>query len=140
VTASGDALLLVAVGLLLAVAVLASLQSLASSLLQTYVGERLVIGFRAELFRHAQRLSLSYHDAEGTADATYRIQKDAASVEDLLVGGLIPLLTAALTAAVMVAVVLWLDWPLGLVALAVAPALLFASGYCRPRLRRQSRE
>src|SRR5215472_7150651 len=83
VSGSATALLLVAVGLLLSVALLGGLQSLAGTLLRGYVGERLLLGFRSRLFRHAQGLSLSYHDTQGTADTLYRIQKDAAAIEDL---------------------------------------------------------
>ncbi len=47
----------------------------------TYTGERLVLDFRTRLFRHVQRLSLSYHDPSGTSDSTYRIQYDAPAVQ-----------------------------------------------------------
>ncbi|MGH8629200.1 MAG: ABC transporter transmembrane domain-containing protein, partial [Burkholderiales bacterium] len=71
------AVLVLAAGLLVAITLLSQLQELASSLLRTYAGEKLVLGFRAQLFRHVQRLSLSYSDVKGTADSTYRIQYDA---------------------------------------------------------------
>jgi ATP-binding cassette subfamily B protein len=140
VSGSATALLLVAVGLLLSVAVLGGLQSLAGTLLRGYVGERLLLGFRGRLFRHAQGLSLSYHDVQGTADTHYRIQNDAAAVPELLIDGVLRLGGAALTVALMFSVTLWLDWQLGLVAAVVAPVLLFLSGRYRRRLRQQSRE
>jgi ATP-binding cassette subfamily B protein len=140
VSGSATALLLVAVGLLLSVALLGGLQSLAGTLLRGYVGERLLLGFRSRLFRHAQGLSLSYHDTQGTADTLYRIQKDAAAIEDLLIDGFLPLVGAVLTVVLMFSVTLWLDWQLGLVAAVVAPVLLFLSGRYRQRLRQQSRE
>jgi ATP-binding cassette subfamily B protein len=139
VTASAPALLAVAVGMVLLVALLSNLQTLAGSLLRGYVGGRLVLGFRGQLFDHAQRLSLSYHDTAGTADATYRIQKDAAALEDLLDTAL-PLVGAVLKVALMFGVTLWLDWELGLVAAVVAPLLLFISGRYKRRLRQQARE
>jgi ATP-binding cassette subfamily B protein len=140
VTASAPALLAVAAGLLVAVTLLNGLQSLAGSLLRAYTGEKLVLAFRGDLFRHGQRLSLSYHDAAGTADATYRIQYDAAAVQYILIDGVIPLLTSVLTVVLMFGVTMMLDWQLGLVSLGVAPVLLFVSGYYRRRLREQSRE
>ena len=139
-TDSAGTLLVVAVVLLVFIALVANLQALVSSLLRAWVGERLVLNFRGDLFRHAQRLSLSYHDTAGTADATYRIQKDAASLQDLLIDGALPLVTAVLTLCLMLVVTLWLDWELGLVALTVVPVLLFVSGRYKRRLRQQSRE
>src|ERR1041385_409507 len=77
---SPGAILTLALGLVLAVAVVAQLRDFVNSLLTAYTGEKLLRSFRAQLFRHTQRLSLSYHDRKGTADSTYRIQYDAASI------------------------------------------------------------
>jgi ATP-binding cassette, subfamily B, bacterial len=57
---------MLAAGLLVAISLLVHLQGLGSWLLQPYAGEQLVLDFRAQLFHHVQRLSLSYHDAKGT--------------------------------------------------------------------------
>src|SRR5437773_2027110 len=68
-TRSPAAILLLAVGLLIVIAALGQLQALSSTLLRTYVGERLVLDFRARLVHQVQRLSMSYHDSRGTADS-----------------------------------------------------------------------
>src|SRR5262249_37787476 len=57
---SDTAVLVLAAGLAVAVALLGQLQGLATALLSTYAGEQLVLNFRTRLFGHAQRLSLSY--------------------------------------------------------------------------------
>jgi ATP-binding cassette subfamily B protein len=59
--------LLLAAALFVAITLLGQLQDLASSVLSTYTGERLVLDFRTQLFRHVQRLSLAHHDTQGTA-------------------------------------------------------------------------
>src|SRR5207248_658457 len=76
VTHSGMGRLLLAAGLMVGITLLSQLQTLGDTLLRTYTSERLVLDFRAQLFRHSQRLSLLYHDMRGIADATYRIQYD----------------------------------------------------------------
>jgi ABC-type multidrug transport system fused ATPase/permease subunit len=58
---SKPAYLMLAFGLLLSLSVIANLQALASWMLQTYTGERLVLDFRSNLFWHAQRMSLLFH-------------------------------------------------------------------------------
>ena len=133
-------LLVLAAGLLVAVALLSHLQGLASSLLRTYTGEKLVLNFRSQLFGHVQRLSLAHHDSEGTADSTYRIQYDALALQYILVDGVIPFFTSVLTVILMFFITMRLDWELGLIALGVAPVLLLVSGVYRRRLREQSRE
>jgi ATP-binding cassette subfamily B protein len=139
-TSSRAGALGVAVALLIFLAVLTQLQSLGSLWLRTYTGERLLLDFRALVLRHMQRMSLSYHDSTGTADAIYRIQYDTASIQYICVDGLIPFVTSAVILVAMLSVITRIDWELTLVALAISPLLVMLSHAYRPRLRRQSRE
>ena len=139
-TQSPTGLLALAVGLLVGVAVLTQLRDFANALLTAYTGEKLLRGFRAQLFRHLQRLSFSYHDNKGTADSTYRIQYDAAAVQNIVVEGIIPFITSAVTFLTMIYVTTRINWQLAIVALAVSPAIFLVSRTYRRRLRRQARE
>ncbi|HEV2751898.1 MAG TPA: ABC transporter ATP-binding protein [Gemmatimonadales bacterium] len=136
---SPAAMLLVAIGLLLVVAAIDQVQGLTSTLLRTWLGERLLLDFRSRIVDQVQRLSLLYHDTRGTADSLYRIQQDAPAIQNILVDGVIPFITAAVTLATMIVVTARLDWPLALVALGVCPPLLILSRVYRGRMRRQSR-
>ncbi|HEV2669970.1 MAG TPA: ABC transporter ATP-binding protein [Gemmatimonadales bacterium] len=133
------AILLLAIGLLVLVATAGQLQGLASTLLRTWLGERLVLDVRSRIVDQVQRLSLLYHDTRGTADSLYRIQQDAPAIQNILVDGVIPFITAAVTLVTMIVVTARLDWPLALVALGVCPPLLILSRVYRGRMRRQSR-
>src|SRR5207244_3091169 len=79
---SQTGVLLVAAGLFLMIPILKQLQQFGNLVLTTYAGEKLLLQFRSRLFRHAERLSLAYHDSRGTADSTYRIQYDATSIQN----------------------------------------------------------
>jgi ATP-binding cassette, subfamily B, bacterial len=135
VTASKMGLLTFAAVLVVAIGLLVYLEGLVSWVLQTYTGEKLVLAFRGELFRHVQRLSLSYHDMKGTTDSTYRIQYDAPSIQWILVAGITPLVTAGATLGGMIYVTARIDWQLALVALAVSPVLFFFAWTSAKRLR-----
>ena len=73
ITGSPDGMLTFVIVLTMLVALLGGLQRVASTWLRTYTGEKLTLAFRNKLFRHVQRLSVSYHDTRGTTDSTYRI-------------------------------------------------------------------
>src|SRR5213595_1648185 len=137
---SPTVLLAVAVGLLVAVALLRQLQGMTNTLLQAYVREKLVQSFRARLFRHVQRLSLAYHDARGTSDSTYRIQYDATAIQYVLIDSVIPFISATVTLVGMIYVMTRIDWQLALIALAISPGLVVTGRIFRRRLRRHSRE
>jgi len=139
-TSSGAAVIAVAASLLVGIGLLTQIQALANSVLSAYTGEKLVLDFRARLFRHVQRLSLGYHDAKGTTHSTYRIQYDAPCIQWIAVDILGPLVTAACTLVAMICIAARVDWQLALVALAIAPLLFLLSRSYSRRLRREWHE
>jgi ATP-binding cassette, subfamily B, bacterial len=134
---SSTAILILAAGLIVAVTLLSELVDLASSLLSAYTGEKLVLDLRARLFRHAQRLSLMYHDSRGTTDTAYRIQYDASSIRWIMTDVLPSLVTAVVMLGGMAYVTFRIDWRLALVALAVSPFLALSGWVYGQRLRRR---
>jgi ATP-binding cassette, subfamily B, bacterial len=139
-TSTPTALLVIVAALTVLIACLTQLQGFAQRYLSAAAGEKLVMQFRALIFRHIQRLSLSYHDAMGSADSLYRVQNDAPAIRYIIVDGFVPSVSSVLTFVGMLYVAMRLDWQLALVGLAISPALLVATHVYRPRLRNQSRE
>lgn len=137
---SKTAVLLVAIGLLIGITLLSHLQALAGWLLPTYVGEKLTLNFRALLLRHVQRLSISYHDTQGTTESTYRIQYDAASIQYILINGAIPLISSVCTLIGMIIVTSMIDWQLAVISLLVCPVLFLITGAFGSRIRTRWRE
>jgi ATP-binding cassette, subfamily B, bacterial len=132
-----DTAMLVALGVLFVlIAVLNQMQELCSLVLGTLTGEKLLASFRARLFRHVQRLSLSYHDAGGATDSTYRIQYDASNLRDI-VDALFPLISAGAVFAGMLYVIAEISLLLALVAIAVTPIIVLAARIYGRRLRGQ---
>jgi ATP-binding cassette subfamily B protein len=125
-----------AVALIVIVALLGQLRGICSLILSTYVGEKLVIDFRTRLFRHTQRLSLSYHDSRGTSDSIYRIQYDALAVQWIAVEGVIPFITSIVTLVSMIYITARIDFQLALVALAISPLLYLILRIYQQRLRK----
>jgi len=135
--ASGTPLLIFCAVLLVAVYCLHHIQEQGNAVLKTYTSEKLILAFRAKLLRHAQRLSLFYHDSRGTTDSTYRIQYDATAIQWILIDGVTPFVTAAFTLCGMIYVAAAIDWQLALVALAISPVLALISRAYGGRLRRK---
>jgi len=137
VTGSPNGTLTFVVVLTMLVALLSGLQRVASMLLRTYTGEKLTLAFRNKLFRHVQRLSVSYHDTKGTTDSTYRIQYDAPAIQWMAVDGFIPFVAAGLTVAGMIYIIALLDSQLAVVAIAISPVLYLGARTFNSRLRNQ---
>ena len=109
-------------------------------LLRTYTAERLVLAFRARLFGHLQRLSLSYHDSSSTANSIYRIQYDAPAIQWIMIDAFIPLISSLVTLAFMIIVMARIDWSLAGVALTVVPIIYVLTRVYGRRLKSQWRQ
>jgi ATP-binding cassette, subfamily B, bacterial len=136
VVGSSIALLAVVAGMQVLVVLLGELQALVSYVLQTRTGERLTLDFRGRLFRHVQRLSLSFHDTRGSHDSIYRIQYDAEAMQHI-VESVIPFVAAFAMLASAIVVTAAIDPQLALVAMAVVPALFVLSRVYTRRVRRR---
>jgi ATP-binding cassette subfamily B protein len=132
-------LIMFAAALFVLVAFLRQTQELARTLLYTYIGERLTLTFRSKLFAQVQRMSLAYHDSQGTADSVYRIQYDATSIQSLAIDGVIPFLSSSFTLVAMLYVILAIDWQLAVAALAATPVMLALTRLYQTRLRQRAR-
>src|SRR5262245_40848027 len=128
---------LLVAGLIVFLALAKQLLDLVSVVLRSYTGEQLVLGLRAKLFGHIQRLSLSYHDSAGTGRSTYRIQYDAPCIQWIMIDGFIPLASSLVTLGAMIVVMASIDWSLAIVALMVVPILYVTSQIYNRHFKRQ---
>jgi ATP-binding cassette subfamily B protein/subfamily B ATP-binding cassette protein MsbA len=90
------------------------------------LGQRMVFDLGADLFAHLQRLSLLFHSRRETGDTIARVTGDSYGVQTLVNGALLPLFQSAVTMAVMFLTMWHLAPALTLLALGVAPFLMFA--------------
>ena len=91
------------------------------------VGNRVVSRLREDLYTHLQRLPLSFHARARAGDLTVRLVGDIGVMKDVAVTALLPLVANLLILAGMAAVMLWFNWRLALVALALLPLVALAT-------------
>ncbi|HYX93316.1 MAG TPA: ABC transporter ATP-binding protein, partial [Myxococcaceae bacterium] len=133
-------MLLVVGAMIVFIALLSHVQSLAQAYLSKRAGEQMAGELRAAMLRQLERISLPYHDGSRSADWIRRIQRDASAIQKLLIDAFIPLVSSAVTLLALSYAMLRLDWELALIVLALSPPLILAARSCRPLLSRQARE
>jgi ATP-binding cassette subfamily B protein len=138
-TRSVQATLALAVGLAVGVPLVDNLRSFAGWVLSIHTSERIALQFRAKLFRHLQRLSLTYHDTAGTADSIYRVERDAESIKVIALG-FMPYAVAIVTLVGMLYVTIRIDWQLSIVALIGSPLAMIVIATQRRRVRERWNE
>jgi ATP-binding cassette subfamily B protein/subfamily B ATP-binding cassette protein MsbA len=122
----------VAAGLLLQL--VSQVVSMANTQVQVDTGQRMVYSLRAQLLAHLQALALRHHIAARTADSVYRLEADAYCVHDLVMSGVLPLLTSVLTLVAMFVVLLNVNVVLALLSLTVVPFLFVSLRYYSRRM------
>ncbi|MFB3739483.1 MAG: ABC transporter ATP-binding protein [Candidatus Velamenicoccus archaeovorus] len=81
------------------------------------VGQDLLLDLRERVFAQFQRLSLAFHERYTSGRVISRLTSDLDAITELLQTGFDTLITAVLSIVSIAAILLVLDWPLGLVAL-----------------------
>jgi ATP-binding cassette subfamily B protein len=119
----------------------AGLLGVAQRYLATFIAERIMFDLRMQLFRHVQRQSLDYFMKARPGEVVSRVLNDVQGVGQMLQDNLVKLLQNAITVVTTAVIILWLDWRLALVALALLPAFVIPTqrvGRTRKALKRQA--
>ena len=96
---------------------------------QVDTGQRMVYDLRRRLFEHLSGLGLHHHLTTSTADAVYRVDVDAYSIENLVMSGIFPLVTSVTALSMMFVILLRLNLTIALLSLTVVPFLYMSLRY-----------
>lgn len=91
------------------------------------IGNRVISRLRSRLYCHLQALPLAFHNRSMHGDLLVRMVGDIKLLRDVAVTAILPLVGSVLVLVGMAGVMLWLNWKLALMALAVVPLFLFST-------------
>jgi ABC-type multidrug transport system fused ATPase/permease subunit len=94
--------------------------------IMSVVGQDILRTMRAQLFRHLQRLPLSYFHKNPTGVIVSRLISDVLAMNDVVTNGLLSLFTDVFLLLSTVAVMIWLSPRLALVTSAIIPLMVVA--------------
>jgi ATP-binding cassette, subfamily B, multidrug efflux pump len=89
-----------------------------------WVGHRLLLTLRRQMFAHLQKLSLRFYDRNEVGRVMSRVTSDVTSMQELMTSGFLTILGDILGIAVSIAFLLYFDVQLALVTFAVVPILI----------------
>lgn len=90
------------------------------------LGQETVFDMREALYRKVHALGLDYHGKRRTGDTITRVTSDVKEVRTLLVDSIVEIGSSFLILLGMLVVMMWLSWPLTLLALFTVPFLFLA--------------
>jgi ATP-binding cassette, subfamily B, bacterial len=98
------------------------------SYINTRFEQRMILDFRSDMFQHAQRLSLGFHDRRRSGALIYAINFQADSAAGLITA-IQPMAQSALTLIGMFWIMYRINHTLALLSLTVVPFLYYSVGY-----------
>ncbi|HEX6500643.1 MAG TPA: ABC transporter ATP-binding protein [Micromonosporaceae bacterium] len=122
------------------ITVAAGLVSFADGYLSTWVAEKFLLNLRGRVFRHLQRLSLSFFERRPLGDTISRLTSDIAAIERLVVAGVARFVSYSFRIALYAGLLFYLSWRLAAVSLLAAPIFLLLAKYFSLRIRNVARE
>lgn len=124
----------------LAITCIGSFASYLDSFYNEKVAQYVANDLRKKMYHHLQHLSLSYYDTHQTGKLISTLTADVSTIQNFTSGTLLNILVDFLTIAGMVGVMFYLDSDFTLVALAVAPFLLFFVSHFKKAMKKSTRE
>jgi ATP-binding cassette, subfamily B, bacterial len=95
---------------------------------------------RGTLYSHLQRLSLSFHSKAKSGDLITRVTYDVERIREATVTAALPLFTNVFTLTGMMGVMLWMNWELAIIAIAVFPLFIIVSAHLSKQIQKVARK
>ena len=105
----------------------------------SYIGQRVIIDIREAIYRHLQRLSLSYFDKRKTGAVMSNVTNDVSALQTALVESVVEAVTEAMILIGSLLSMLFLHWKLTLLTLITMPLILQAINTFGRKLRNAGR-
>ena len=106
----------------------------------SWVGQKVVIDIRGEIFRKLQRLSLAFYDKNKTGTIMSYVTNDVAALQTAMVEKAVELVTEGLVLIGSIVAMLWLDWKLTLFTFCTFPVVLWFMDYFGKKIRKNGGE
>ncbi len=119
-----ERLVVILLGAMLVMAVIGWLAAFLQQVTTAWMGNRLLLQLRTEMYDHMQSLSLSFYDEMEVGRMISRLTSDVTVMQELLTSGSLTFAADFVGLAVVVTVLLTIDWELALVTFGIVPPLV----------------
>jgi len=110
---------------MIATALLGSLVGVGQGFLNATIGEGIMRDLRVQLMAHMHRMPLDFFTNTKTGEIMNRVSNDVDSIDGLVSGTLVSVVTNFFTIATTMVTLFWLDWRLAIASMLVIPLMVF---------------
>ncbi|HKD85517.1 MAG TPA: ABC transporter ATP-binding protein [Terriglobales bacterium] len=106
---------------------------------QTYImqwtGQKVMFDLRSEIFRHLQRLHISFYDRNPVGRLVTRVTTDVDALNEMFTAGVVSIFEDIFVLAGILVIMLNMSWRLALITFAVLPIIFYATSIFRGKVR-----
>jgi ATP-binding cassette, subfamily B, multidrug efflux pump len=103
------------------------------------IGQRIMFDLRMQVFEHLQRLDVRFYDRNPVGRLMTRVTTDVDVLNELFTSGVVSVFGDAFTLIGIMAVLIWMDWRLAVVAFSVLPLIVIVTQWFRLNVRESYR-
>jgi len=108
--------------------------------LMQWIGQHVVFDIRMQIFRHLQKLSLSFFDKNPVGRLVTRVTTDVETLNEWFSAGIVSVFGDVFLLAGIIVVMISVNWRLALITFAVIPLLAYITFFIRKRIRSAYRD
>ncbi len=106
---------------------------------QTYImqwtGQKVMFDLRAQIFRHLQRLHISFYDKNPVGRLVTRVTSDVDALNEMFTAGVVSIVEDVFVLVGILVIMLNMSWRLALITFAVLPLIFYATSIFRRKVR-----
>src|SRR5215467_13763476 len=107
--------------------------------LQTYymqwTGQQVMFDLRSQIFRHLQRMHVSFYDRNPVGRLVTRVTTDVDALNEMFTSGVVSIFEDLFVLVGILGIMLCMNWKLALITFAVLPFIVFATKIFRDKVR-----
>ncbi|HEU5258830.1 MAG TPA: ABC transporter ATP-binding protein [Vicinamibacterales bacterium] len=104
-----------------------------------FTGQRIMFDIRMQVYEHLQRLDVRFYDRNPVGRLMTRVTTDVDVLNDLFTSGVVSVFGDLFTLVGIMAMMIWLDWRLAIVAFSVLPLIWILTQWFRRNVRESYR-
>ena len=122
-------------GVYLAALVFSYLLEFVQTYLMQWTGQKVMFDMRSQIFRHIQRMHVSFFDRNPVGRLVTRLTSDVDALNEMFTSGVFAIFEDVFALALIVFIMLRMNWWLALIAFAVLPLILVVTRVFRKHVR-----
>jgi len=126
-------------GIYIGILLLSFLLEFAQTYIMQWTGQKVMFDLRSQIFRHLQKLHISFFDKNPVGRLVTRVTSDVDALNEMFTAGVVSIVEDVFVLLGILVIMLNMSWRLALITFAVLPLIFYATSIFRRKVRESYR-